>query len=237
MAWTPAVDEVAVWWVETAQAAAWLDALAAVLAPEERARADRFHFERDRRQYVVARGLLRYLLGAATGRAPGALRFVYGEHGKPGLDSAEIAFNVSHSAECIVYACTTLGPVGVDVEHIRTLTDREAVARRVFSPREWAAYDTTPPDQRDRQFFHGWTRKEAFIKAVGDGLAYPLHDFDVALAPGAPARLLAVRGSADAAARWTLRDIPVADGYLAALAVPHTPVTVTVRPVRALPAA
>jgi 4'-phosphopantetheinyl transferase len=222
-----------VWWGSVSTLATALARWEGVLSAEERARAARYHFEKDRRRSIVSRGVLRHLLSGYVGVAPAALRFAVSRYGKLSLEPSAVWFNVSHSADSIIYAITTIGPVGIDIEQVRPLSDRELVAHRVFSPREWASYDTTPEPLRDQQFFHGWTRKEAFIKAIGEGLSHPLDAFDVALTSGAPAQLLAINGDRAAAAAWTLQDIAVEPPYVAALALRSLAVTVVLRPLSA----
>jgi 4'-phosphopantetheinyl transferase len=203
----------------------WLD-------PDERARAARFVFERDARRFRVARGVLREILAAYLGATPDTVRFVYTAAGKPALaepfTGAGVEFNVSHSGEIALYAIGTSGRLGVDVELIRPLDDLEALATRNFSTAEQRALLALPPGQREPAFFACWTRKEAFIKALGDGLSYPLDAFTVSFAAGEPARLLEVRGEPAAAARWTLVALDIGVGYAAAVAV-DGPATVTVR--------
>jgi 4'-phosphopantetheinyl transferase len=203
----------------------WLDA-------DERARAARFVFPRDARRFRVARGTLREILGAYLGTTPDAVRFVYAAAGKPALAApfaeAGVAFNVSHSGEIALYAIGGPGRLGVDIEQVRPLDDLEALATRNFSTAEQRALLALPPAQREPAFFACWTRKEAFIKALGDGLSYPLDAFTVSFAPGEPARFVQIRDEPATAARWTLVAIEVDVGYAAAVAV-DGPATVTVR--------
>lgn len=196
---------------------------AALLAPDEHARADRFRFERDRRRFTVARGVLRALLGRYLGTDPRGVAFRYESHGKPALDGEPAAhgirFNVSHSGEMALYALARGRELGVDVEEVRRMEDGLKIAERFFSEAEVAAFRALPDGIRDDAFFNCWTRKEAYIKAVGEGLSFPLHAFDVSLAPGEPARLLASRDPRQAE-RWSLRGLPdPAPGYRAAVVV------------------
>lgn len=206
--------------------------LRAWLTADETARAARFHFERDARRYVVARGVLRDLLGAYLGLAPGAIRFVYGPRDKPALapplDAGGVQFNVSHSGAVALYAVGVHRRMGVDVEQVRVLDDLDALAERNFSRAERAALRALPPEQRPAAFFACWTRKEAYVKALGDGLSHPLDAFTVSFAAGAPARVVEIEGDAVAAARWTLGAIGVGPGYEAAVAV-DGPVTIAMR--------
>jgi 4'-phosphopantetheinyl transferase len=223
---------VEVWATALDRAPAALERLARHLTGDETARAGRFVFERDRHRFVVARGVLRELLGACLGRPPGEIRFVYGAAGKPALtppgDAGGLEFTVSHSGELALYAVARHRAVGVDVERVRALDDLEALAARSFSPAERRALMTLPAAQRPEGFFACWTRKEAFIKALGQGLSHPLDAFTVSLTPGEPVRLLDVGGDAASAERWTLAAIDVGEGYHAAVAV-EGPATVTMR--------
>ena len=216
----PAGADVHAWWAPLDPGPARLGALAALLAPDERQRAGRFVYDRDRRAYVAARGRLREILGRYLGRAPERVHFEYGARGKPELrGDTSIQFNVSHSGAWAVIAVARGRRVGVDVEAVRPLADADLVADRWFSAREAAAYQALPVEARTEAFFACWTRKEAFIKALGDGLSYPLDAFDVPVRPGTPAALLATRDPTVSAADWSLVDVPAPSGYLAAVAV------------------
>ena len=200
---------------------AFLALAQALLDPQERQRADRFRFDQHRDAFIAARGILRTVLGEYTGRDPASLRFTYSQHGKPSLPGNPIHFNVSHSGELAVYALCEQLEVGVDVERVRHLNDLEPVARRFFDPAEFAELMAVPEEDRPRAFFNCWTRKEAFIKALGSGLSYPLNHFQVTLAPSTPARFVHIEGQPAETLRWSLHDIPVDHGYVAALAVQH----------------
>jgi 4'-phosphopantetheinyl transferase len=215
-------DDVHVWlaFLGAATTASAPHDVEAALSPDERARAGRFAFERDRRRFAAARGILRHLLGMYLAADPGALAFRYGPRGKPALDAPAgdpIAFNLSHSDDVAVFAFSRRGAVGVDVEAIRPMADREELAERFFSPGEVRALSSVAPVDRELAFFTCWTRKEAYVKAVGEGLALPLDGFDVTCAPGDPPRLT-VPGDEAAAVRWVLGDLAPVPGFAAALA-------------------
>jgi len=200
--------------------------LAGLLSADERERAGRFAFGRDRRRYIVARARLRQLLGERLGAAPESLRFVYKPHGKPALarcpGQRDLRFNVSHCGEVAAYAFAEGREVGVDIEEVRELSDADDIAMRFFSRRERAAYMRLPVRERPQGFFNCWTRKEAFIKALGSGLSCPLDSFDVSFAPGRPARILRVgRVGRVAASRcgWTLRSFVPGPGLVGAVAL------------------
>lgn len=191
-----------------------------LLSPEERARADRFHFERDRRRYCIAHAAMRVLLGAYTGTAPSDLRFDVLARGKPVLKTHPgLHFNLSHSGEMALLGVTTLAEIGVDIERRRVLSDRDAIARSYFAPGECRALASLAGDARDLGFFLCWTRKEAYVKAVGDGIAFGLDRFEVTLDPDGTVRFVTLDGSAEAAAGWSLHDLAPAPGYAGAAAV------------------
>jgi 4'-phosphopantetheinyl transferase len=181
--------------------------LAGLLSEDERRRSGRFVFERDRRRYTVARARLRQLLGERLGAAPQSLQLAYSAHGKPALarrpGQRDLRFNVSHCGDIAAYAFTEGREVGVDVEEVRVLPDADEVAMRFFSQRERAAYLSLPASERPQGFFNCWTRKEAFVKAIGDGLSHPLETLDVSLAP----------------AGWVLSSFVPAAGMVGAVAV------------------
>lgn len=148
---------------------------------------------------------------------------VYGLRGKPSLAPSyggeSIRFNVSHSNELALYAMTNHREVGVDIEFMRPLDEVESIARRFFSTREQAILRSLPAHLKQQGFYNCWTRKEAYIKATGEGISQPLDQFDVSLAPGEPARLLSVSGKPDEASRWSFEVLRPSIEYAAALAV------------------
>lgn len=188
------------------------------LEPDELNRAGRFHFERHRRHFIVARGFLRSVVARYLETQPEALRFSYGAYGKPALASEHVLrFNLSHSHEVALLAVALDAELGVDVEHIRADFASEEIARRFFSRAEVEVFNALPKEEQVAAFFRCWTRKEAYIKAIGKGLSQALDAFDVTLAPHEPPVLL--RAEEDDAKRWLLRDVEVGEGYAGALAV------------------
>ena len=195
-------------------------ASASLLSAAERERAGRFAFGRDARRFIVGRGRLRQLLGARLGVRPESVELVYGARGKPALANSgrnSLRFNLSHRDDLAVYALSWGCDVGIDVEAIRPLPDADAVAARFFSRPEHAAYRALEPRDRPLGFFQCWTRKEAFIKALGDGLSHPLDSFDVSLAPGAPAEFLRVEAVPGDDRGWRLASFFPAAGFVAAV--------------------
>lgn len=203
-------------------------ASAAVLSGAERDRASRFAFDSDRRRFIVARAGLRTLLAARLGVTAEAVELTYGNNGKPGLarEQAEsgLQFNVSHSAEVAAYAFSFGQSIGIDVEHIREVANADNIAARFFSARENESYHTLAPMDKPLGFLTCWTRKEAFIKALGDGLTYSLRDFDVSLLPDEPAQILRVGEMPGAECGWTIRAISPASGFVGACVVRTTAV-------------
>jgi 4'-phosphopantetheinyl transferase len=193
------------------------------LSADERERAGRFHFRRDREHFVTARGVLRDLLGRYTGVEPRLLRFSYDRYGKPALSGgaggAPLHFNVSHSNGLALYAVTRGCEVGIDLEFVREDFATLEIAERFFSAREVSALRALPRGERARAFFDCWARKEAYVKARGEGLSYPLALFTVSLTPGEPAALLSTEDDPREAARWSLIELFPGEGYRAALAV------------------
>ena len=211
-----AEDAVHVWRLSLASCP---DGARELLSADERERADRFHFARDRDRFVAARAGLRRVLAGYAGGAPGELAFGYASHGKPYLvgPGAALAFNLSHAHEVALVAVTRGREVGVDVEHVRADVELERLARTTFSPAEQRALLALPPEERALAFFRGWTRKESYIKARGEGLSMPLDRFSVSLDAGPDVGF--EPDDPDERARWTIRALAIDAGYVAALTV------------------
>jgi len=197
--------------------------LAQCLSDGERLRASRFVFERDRRRFIVGRARLRHLLASRLGVQPDAVELVYGPRGKPRLSrsfaDADLCFNVSHSEDLAVYAFSSGREIGVDVEVVRELRDADEIAARFFSRCENEAYRALDPRDKPLGFFNCWTRKEAFIKALGDGLYHPLNRFDVSLAPNEPAKILRIENTSGDACGWALHDFSPAPALIGAVVI------------------
>lgn len=215
--------EVHVWLADLEAPDARVQAFARVLSREEISRASKYHFEHLRRHYIVGRGLLRTLLGHYLDIAPEHVSFDYNNYGKPTLarpfDESGLSFNLSHSGNHALLAFALGRELGVDIEHMRPNIEHEQIAERFFSVNEVTALLELPPNERELGFFTCWTRKEAYIKALGEGLSHPLDTFDVSLKPYQPARLLATRSDPRAVRRWSLHALEPGPGYTAALAV------------------
>jgi 4'-phosphopantetheinyl transferase len=211
--------DVHVWTLHTSASEAIAARFDPVLAPDERERAMRLRFEHLRHSFVITRGVLRCLLARYMSLHPAAIRFKYGSKGKPALASAAgIEFNATHSGGSALFAFAMGCRVGVDLELMRPIAGSQDIADRFFCPEEAEEIRSLPPSQRDRAFFRCWTRKEAYIKAIGDGLSAPLNGFRVTLRAEEPARLVHIGHDTDAGQAWTLHDLGSDADYAAALA-------------------
>ncbi len=202
-----------------------------VLSEIERERAASFAQDRERRVYVATRAALRLLLAREIARPADAVEFAYGKRGKPRLaNDATIAFNVSHSGALALIALTRNCEVGIDIEAVRPVAEMEAIAKRFFCAREYdelCSLESTA--ERERAFFACWTRKEAFVKALGEGLSVALDRFCVTLKPRDRARLVHVEHDAGEALAWSVHDLATENGFAAALIyrAPRRPVRVS----------
>ncbi len=210
--------KVHIWRVALEQPASLVERLAQTLSPDERARAGRFHFARDRRRFIVARASLRALLAGYTGVPAEQLEFSYSDKGKPALarpGPSRLHFNLAHSDELALYAFTLDGEVGIDVEKLRTLDDARQIAMHYFSEREYDSLHALSDEKLYHTFFTYWTRKEAYIKGSGEGLELLNKRLDVISTPDQGLPLPDVNGGI----HWFLYDLEAAPTYLAALAV------------------
>jgi 4'-phosphopantetheinyl transferase len=211
-------DEVHVWLARLDDYTA--DSLKLILAADELSRAARFHFDKDRNHFIVARALLRKLLAAYLDIGAGELQISYAEKGKPSLEESRrgsLKFNLAHSYGLGIYAFSWNREVGVDLEFIREDLADEKIAERFFSQSEISSLRELPADLRKQGFFDCWTRKEAYIKARGDGLSMPLDEFDVSLRPGEAAALLRNHKDPVEVTRWSMQSVAVPAGYVGAL--------------------
>lgn len=214
--------QVHLWLVDQSEGGGPEEAAAAVLTAEERARRDRYRFPRDRRRFALRRSALRGILSAYLGTPPAEIALVTSARSRPELadpGDPPLRFNVSHSGEIALVGVTRGADLGVDVEMIREMTDRDSVARQVFSPAELREYESLAESDRTAGFFNGWTRKEAFLKAQGEGLFGDLAGFDVTLAPGREPRLLRVGAAPGEERRWRLAAFEPVPGAVGAAAL------------------
>jgi 4'-phosphopantetheinyl transferase len=218
-----AKGEIDVWCINVNWFAKQIQRLLQTLAPDERRKAERFHFPKDRHRFIVTRAALRMVLSRYLEMPPAQLQFRCGAFGKPSLmpqfGGDTFRFSVSHSNDLILLALTREREIGIDIEYIREGFAGEDIAESFFSTREAATLRTLPEKLKTKAFFDCWTRKEAYVKARGEGLSFPLKQFDVAFAPGEPASLLHVQNAPAEARRWSLVELSPNAEYAAALAV------------------
>lgn len=214
-------NQVQVWGLSLMQSQEIIAHLYEILSNDEQERAQRFRFPKDQQAFIVSRGGLRILLSRYLQCRTAEIRFAYSAYGKPAIAHpvTSLEFNVSHSRELALYAITRDRAVGIDVEYVRADFPVMEIAKSYFSAAEQAELRSLPALLQPEAFFNAWTRKEAYIKAIGQGLSIPLTEFDVSLTPGQPANLLAVRVPDQAARDWSLQHLTPAPGYLGAIAV------------------
>lgn len=214
----PERDEVQIWHAYPALHHLDLDT-SALLSRDEQERMARFRFEIDRENFIFCRSMLRILLASYLGTSPAELCFAYSAHGKPSLagPSSNLQFNLSHSHGIVLFAFSQGKRVGVDVEHVRRDLNVQEIASRFFSAAEKRAL-TQCSDMHDA-FFHCWTRKEAFVKARGEGLSCPLASFDVSVAPGDEEVPLTTRPDGTESQAWQLWSLNSFPEHAAAVAV------------------
>ncbi len=193
-----------------------------LLSEREKSRAVRFHFELDRNRYIVAHGTLRQLLGRYLNIQAQKVHFKYGDYGKPELDAVhadnEITFNMSHSNGIALYAFARRSLIGVDIERIKEVPDMDAVAGQFFSAKETDNFNKLGQAEKIRAFYRCWTVKEAFVKAIGHGLHFPMDSIDVCIDPDKSARLIQVGGDAKEASQWWIQELKFGNGMAAAFA-------------------
>lgn len=213
-------NEVHIWRAFLDLPAMQVEQLAQTLSPDELVRAERFYFERDKHRFIVARALLRITLGSYLGVQPWELQFCYGYRGKPALATIHaksgLRFNVSHSQDLAVYAVSCDRELGIDVEFIRPINEAEQIAKRYFSARENASFQSLAPSEKQAGFFYHWTRKEAYLKAEGEGLSADSDRFDASVATEEQNMSNSGNSSRD---RWFLQGFTPAPNYIATVAV------------------
>lgn len=200
-----------------------IEELLQILSDDERLRANRFYFEQHRQRFIVGRGTLRVILGRYLGIEPGQLEFEYSDRGKPSLAKSynkdQLQFNLSHSQGLALYGFTRNRKIGIDLEYLRSLPDAQQIAERFFCAREFELISTLPPEEKQKAFFRGWTAKEAYLKATGDGLSGSLEQVEVSLIPDKPLHLLSIQGNSETAYQWRIYDFIPAPNYIATVAV------------------
>ncbi len=218
-------QEVHLWYADLLRPPELVAELAELLTADEHQRARRFRFEKHRRRFIVRRGLLRRLLGEYLGQKAAAIEFAYGERDKPAVATEalrepadRLEFNLSDSEDLAGYAVACGAELGVDVEVLRPMSDALSISESFFSERERAFLRSVPAQQRDETFFNCWTRKEAYLKAIGEGLAEPLDSFSVSLVPGDEVRFLHFLSEAEDPGSWSLVDLRPTAASVGALA-------------------
>jgi 4'-phosphopantetheinyl transferase len=225
-----------VWTVRTAASLGVTDEHMPILAPDEIDRAARLRIPCQRDAFILVRGILRTLLGRYLDVSPASIRFQYGSNGKPALAAlADLHFNASHTEGLAVFAFASGCALGVDIERMRAMPQMHSIARRFFCAEEADELQYLNQDRQEQAFFLCWTRKEAYIKAIGGGMAVPLDSFRVTLAPDQPARLIhvatdQVSADHDETGKWNLCDLSLAPDYAAALAYRGVKRTVAILP-------
>jgi 4'-phosphopantetheinyl transferase len=194
-----------------------------LLSETERIRSEKYHFQNDRHRFILRRGMLRTMIGHYLSADPKEIRFGTNQYGKPFIENQDhegsLEFNQSYSEEMVVYTFSHNRRVGIDIEYMKPIKDMNAIVESNFSPHEKAEFNALPANQRLEAFYRCWTEKEAFLKALGDGLSRRLDQFDVSMMPGAPAALKRTVWDQEEAGRWSLASIHFVSGYAAALAV------------------
>lgn len=212
--------EVHVWSALLNYAETDLSQFESVLSVDEIVKAKRFHFAKDRIRYTAARGILRTIIGNYLQVDPQAVKFDYNSHGKPFcVNNPELQFNLSHSNKMVLYAFVYNQLVGIDVEYIDEKVKVDAIAKRFFSTHEAEQLQQLSGQQKIRSFFNAWTRKEAFLKALGQGLSYSLKKVEVTMSTDDPAKVLALNDPDQKISDWKLFSLDQIPGYAAALVV------------------
>ena len=214
-------EKVHVWRADLGVSGMILERLRGFLSEAEQARAARFRFDKHRNPYIAGRGILRALLGRYLGISPQSVQFIYGQCGKPALsdDLSALRFNISHSGSYALFAFTYAREVGIDLELIRERKCLMDIARRFFAPGEVTALQALPEEEQLDAFHRCWTRKEAYLKAKGDGLSLALDQFTVSIASNDPPCLLHAENDPEEPARWCFFNVNVPESYAGVLVV------------------
>ncbi len=217
------LSEVHVWRVFLDVTTVEFENLLGFLSVDELARSGRFHFERDQKRFISARGMLRKILGSYLNKHPGKICFVYSSHGKPMLTDNpgddSICFNLSHSGAFALYAITLRKKIGIDIESIRDDVSVGQVAQQFYSKNEVSSLEKIDINKRPGLFFKYWTRKEAFLKALGKGISFPMEHCDVSLINGSILSPVTVRDNNSVISNLYVQDLFPGNGYAAAIAI------------------
>ncbi len=213
-------DEIHIWLFDLNACTSRVTICQNFLSKDELTRVQEFRRDQTRQSFILVRWLLRSLLGHYLDRSPKEIALDYNDYGKPLVQG--ISFNLSHTERYAIYAFARRGQIGIDIEHLRPVRDFRGMAEKIMSETELAQLFSFPPEVQVQAFFNAWTRKEAIIKAIGKGLAFPLKSFSVEFFPMLPARVL----TKSLATTWMLKEIPVPQGWAAALAYDQPDMTI-----------
>ena len=221
--WDLGPTEVHVWTTSLDVVPKVLSTFERILCSSEMESARRFRVKQHRNRFIAARGFVRTLLSHYLRINPAEPEFVYGPYGKPSLSTAfresGLNFNLAHSENLAVIAVTQAGAIGVDVERIRPLADAGELVAQFFSARTRAAFQNLPLEQKPTAFFNLWTRKEAWLKATGEGIGSLLNVVEVSFLPDEPPRLLSLPREVQTLGPWVLHEFSPRPGFIAALAI------------------
>ncbi len=216
-------DKIHLWTASLIQPFSTTANLKTCLSLDEIKRANRFRFDDIRQKFIVGHGVLRFILARYLNISPPDIIFHYGKFGKPYLDSTcntiGLQFNLAHSHEMIVFGIILGHRIGVDLEYIRPVEHKASISKQFFSMKEYTVWQLLPDEEKTVGFFNCWTRKEAYIKAIGKGFSYPLDKFAVSLRPNEPAKLEWVHDSSDEVNRWAMQPFSLADKYIGVVVV------------------
>ena len=216
-------NDIHIWYAALDLPPEQLEIFSLTLSSDEKTRAERFHFDEHRQLFIASRGILRSILSRYSEIAPEQIQFNYGSRGKPEIAEScgvkKIKFNLSHSGKVALYAITRDREIGIDIEKIHPIADAEQIAQRFFSAKEYAWLSELSPSEKPEAFFELWTCKEAYLKAIGEGLAFGLDKFEILFSPSKPPEILTIQGNYQAAKPWFLQQLTPVLGYVGAVAV------------------
>jgi 4'-phosphopantetheinyl transferase len=217
-------DQVHIWCASLEQSPDKVQALAQTLSADEQSRASRFRFRQHQENFIISRGFLREILSRYLHTQAVDLQFCYSPNGKPSLaniaEGNRLSFNLSHSGKIVLYAMNWNHEIGIDIEEVKAIPDLDGLVKNFFSEPEKQAILELEPDEKIVAFFNGWTRKEAYLKAVGTGLSlFPAH-VEVSLNSDENPRFIKISGDTEAAEKWILKTLVPVEGYVGAIALP-----------------
>jgi 4'-phosphopantetheinyl transferase len=207
-----------IWYFDVSSFISKIDDFFDIIDAQEKKAAKQFVFEKDYKLYVASHGILRILLGNYLKQQPKSVIYKYNDFGKPFVEFSDIQFNLSHNSTKILIGITLNYNIGVDVEFVKEMHDHDSIVRRFFSKKEQEEFFEYLKEQRNQIFYLGWTRKEAFIKALGKGLSFPLKDFDVTLSPEKKSEILSIFGNKELAKTWNLESFLLEENCYGAVA-------------------